>query len=134
MLRYDEVRNDVSAGGFGGITTIMGKNAAPVFKAKTSELETSITVEGELTYLHLREIRNSLKKLLPVVKEKKSFIFDFAECGFVDSGCMGLLVEFKKELDKRDSEMKIINVQRTVEEAMKRIGMGKIINITGTKK
>lgn len=126
--------NDVSADGFGGITTIMRKSSVPAFKATIKGHETSITVEGELTYLHQREIRNSLKKLLPILREKRSFIFDFTNCGFVDSGCMGLLVEFKKEIDKKDSEMKLINVQRTVEEAMKRIGMGKIISIEGIKK
>lgn len=112
----------------------MEKNRAPVFKSSVAGSETIVRVDGELTYVHLKEIRNALKGLLPLYNDKLSYVFDLSECDFVDSGCMGLLVEFKKELDKKDSEMKIINTQRPVEEAMKRIGMGKIISITGKKK
>lgn len=87
-----------------------------------------VRVRGELTYYYMGELRDLLKTGLER-DPRRNFVFDLEDCTFVDSGCMGIMVEFKKELDKRGGDMKIINVAGYVEEAMKRIGMGTIVPI-----
>ena len=101
----------------------------PEIKIDGSARGSVVKVRGELTFYYMGDLRDMLKTNLERAAEKKNFVFDLEDCTFVDSGCMGLMVEFKKELDKRGGDMRIINVSRYVEESMRRIGMGSIVPI-----
>ncbi len=104
----------------------------PEINIERGEENNTVRVSGELTYYHMSELRDFLRIGLER-DPSKNFVFDLAECTFVDSGCMGLMVEFKMELEKRGSDMSIINVSILVEEAMKRIGMDSIVSIKRKK-
>ena len=110
----------------------MGKKPA-IFKAEGSGECVVVSISGDFTYEHTSEFKTLLKGLTGGRKARKIDL-DLAECGFVDSGCMGAMAQAQKELSARGGGLLIVNPQPEVLKAMRRIRLDAVIPIKGKKK
>mgnify|MGYP006287508935 CR=1 FL=1 len=106
---------------------------SPRFSFVENGNEKRIVVSGELSYYHLGAFRDALRYYLDREQCPLNFILDLHQCDFVDSGCLGMIAEFKKEVDRRGCSLRIENVSPHVSEAMRRIRLHTIIDISGMK-
>jgi len=107
---------------------------SPHFIVEEHDGEKRIRVVGELNYYHFAEFKDTLRHHLEAKSCPLSFVLDMEECPFIDSGCLGMIAEFKKEVDRRGCSLRIENVNDHVGEAMRRIRLDTIITITGKEK
>jgi anti-anti-sigma factor len=109
----------------------MGKKPA-MFRAEESADCSVISVSGEFTYEDTGEFK-SIVKIMSDGRAARRISLDLAECGFVDSGCMGAMAQAQKELSARGGGLLIVNPQPEVLKAMCRIRLDVVIPIEGKR-
>ena len=105
-------------------------NKPAMFSTEESADCAVISVSGEFTYEATGEFK-SLVKIMSEGRAARRISLNLAECGFVDSGCMGAMAQAHKELSARGGVLLIVNPQPEVLKAMRRIRLDVVIPIKG---
>jgi N-acetylglucosaminyldiphosphoundecaprenol N-acetyl-beta-D-mannosaminyltransferase len=92
--------------------------AAPV-SSGVSEEELQIRWAGEVTTLNAVELGAYTESELTQISPGMNVVIDLARVTFVDSTGIGLMVRFKKNLKRRDVNLKFINVSPSVQNVIK---------------
>jgi exopolysaccharide biosynthesis WecB/TagA/CpsF family protein/anti-anti-sigma factor len=88
-------------------------DASPV-SSGVNEKELQIRWSGEVTVMNAVELGAQTESELSQVTAGMSVVIDLSRVTFVDSSGIGLMVRFKKNLKRRDVNMKFINATGTV--------------------
>lgn len=94
----------------------------------------TVFVRGDFTYERTGEFLSLIRKLAGGRGKAPKIRVDLADCPFVDSGCMGAMAQAQKELIARGGEMRVVNAQPQVLEAMRRIRLDAVLPVRGKKK
>jgi anti-anti-sigma factor len=105
-----------------------------IFRAEKSRDAVTVHVLGDFTYENTGAFTALVKKLIGENTVALKIKLDLTDCPFVDSGCMGVMAQMHKELKARGGELRIVNVDPVVLEAMRRIRLETIIPVKGKKK
>jgi len=88
---------------------------------------TKITVDGKITMLNAREIKEAVSK--SVASGERSVILDCGKVGHIDSSGFGMLIQQKKRLAEAGGGFKLFNVQESVLKIMRQLGPVKHIEV-----
>jgi N-acetylglucosaminyldiphosphoundecaprenol N-acetyl-beta-D-mannosaminyltransferase len=87
---------------------------APTVTSGVTEKELQIRWVGEITVLNVVELGAFTESELAQVTPGMNVVIDLSRVTFVDSTGIGLMLRFKKNLKRRDVELKFINVSGSV--------------------
>jgi N-acetylglucosaminyldiphosphoundecaprenol N-acetyl-beta-D-mannosaminyltransferase len=91
----------------------------PVVTSGVAETELHIRWAGEITALNAIELGMHTESELSQVSSGMSVVIDLARVSFVDSTGIGLMVRFKKNLQRRDIALKFTNVSTSVRNVLR---------------
>ncbi|HEX7653756.1 MAG TPA: STAS domain-containing protein, partial [Verrucomicrobiae bacterium] len=113
MMRLDEFFTVQASVAGAKILMESAAGAAPVTSGVTAT-ELQIRWTGEITTLNAVELGAYTESELTQVSPGMSVVIDLARVTFMDSTGIGLMVRFKKNLKRRDINLKFTNVSASV--------------------
>lgn len=84
-------------------------------------------INKQLDLSNVTELRKKFKRVL--LNKAKSYIMDFNTVDYVDSAVIGFIVDSFNTIRNKNSELKIINVNRNVYEIFEMINLTKFLEI-----
>jgi anti-anti-sigma factor/exopolysaccharide biosynthesis WecB/TagA/CpsF family protein len=118
LLKLDEFFN-IQASLNGAHILMESVAAAPVVTSGVAETELHIRWTGEITALNATELGMHTDSELAQVSPGMSVVIDLARVSFVDSTGIGLMVRFKKNLQRRDIALKFKNASISVRNVLR---------------
>jgi N-acetylglucosaminyldiphosphoundecaprenol N-acetyl-beta-D-mannosaminyltransferase len=118
LMKLDEFFN-IQASFNGAHILIESAADAPVVTSGVAETELQIRWAGEITALNAIELGMHTESELSQVSPGMSVVIDLARVSFVDSTGIGLMVRFKKNLQRRDIALKFTNVSASVRNVLR---------------
>jgi N-acetylglucosaminyldiphosphoundecaprenol N-acetyl-beta-D-mannosaminyltransferase len=118
LMKLDEFFN-IQASLNGASILMESAAAAPVVTSGVAETELQIRWTGEITALNATELGMHTDSELAQVSPGMSVVIDLARVSFVDSTGIGLMVRFKKNLQRRDIALKFKNASVSVRNVLR---------------
>jgi exopolysaccharide biosynthesis WecB/TagA/CpsF family protein/anti-anti-sigma factor len=118
LMKLDEFFN-VQASINGAQILIGSAGDTPVVTSGVAETELHIRWAGEITALNAIELGVHTESEMSQVSPGMSVVIDLARVTFVDSTGIGLMVRFKKNLQRRDIALKFTNVSTSVRNVLR---------------
>ena len=113
LMKLDEFFT-IQAGLVGARILMESAAGAPTVTSGVSEKDLQIRWVGEITALNVVELGAYTESELSQVTPGMNVVIDLSRVTFVDSTGIGLMLRFKKNLKRRDVELKFINVSGSV--------------------
>ena len=106
---------------------------------KLSKTKTGITVKitGDISLEYRDELRqkfNLIKQELDSQKDKKTLQVDMSEVEYIDSVGISFFVKLKKELDKKNIQIDLLNVSKMIRQTFVMLALDNYFNFVNLKK